>query len=64
MTVPHGESDGVGHELRAALTLIKVAVDTLRDPTIKLAASDQEELLSSIVDGVNRLTLALVAATH
>jgi two-component system, OmpR family, sensor histidine kinase KdpD len=46
----------VGHDLRTPLTSIKAAVGSLRDPELRLAPRDTEELLATVEESADRLT--------
>jgi two-component system sensor histidine kinase KdpD len=45
----------VGHDLRTPLTSIKAAIGSLRDPELRLTASDTAELLAAIEESADRL---------
>jgi two-component system, OmpR family, sensor histidine kinase KdpD len=47
----------VGHDLRTPLTSIKAAIASLRDPDLKLSTSDTEELLETVEESADRLTV-------
>lgn len=46
----------VGHDLRSPLTSIKAAAGSLRDPHLRLPATDQLELTATIEESADRLT--------
>jgi len=46
----------VGHDLRTPLTSIRAAVDSLRDPELRLSESDTAELLETVDESADRLT--------
>ncbi len=46
----------VGHDLRTPLTSIKAAVGSLRDPHLRLSATDTDELLATIEESTDQLT--------
>lgn len=46
----------VGHDLRTPLTSIRAAVDSLRDPELRLSEPDTAELLETIDESAERLT--------
>lgn len=45
----------VGHDLRTPLAAVKASVSTLRQPDIRLAEADRQELLEAIEDNADRL---------
>ncbi len=45
----------VGHDLRTPLTSIKAAAGSLRDPELRLSATDTAELLATIEESTDRL---------
>ncbi|MGH3758373.1 DUF4118 domain-containing protein [Actinophytocola sp.] len=46
----------VGHDLRTPLTSMKAAIGSLRAPDLTLSASDQDELLATLEESIDRLT--------
>jgi two-component system sensor histidine kinase KdpD len=47
----------VGHDLRTPLTSIKAAAASLRDPELELSTSDTKELLATVEESADRLTV-------
>jgi two-component system sensor histidine kinase KdpD len=47
----------VGHDLRTPLTSIKASVASLRDPELRLSTEDTAELLATVEESADRLTV-------
>lgn len=48
---------GLGHDLRTPLTSIKAAICSLRAPDLRLSAKDTQELLATVEESTDQLTL-------